>query len=165
MKRILLRFENTIGSILTFTILSFAFGFVALMAFLDYIILVGCLFAVLCAGFIIALLYYSLRKEVIIDFKHNLIKMKAGTKKERCEVDKVKNLEIIFHWVKKMDCYSAQVFAYLKDGKIISIKIYPESHHYRWVYYFTGRVTKRLKLRIEKQVKGYDFITCRTENQ
>lgn len=164
MKRILLRFENNNGTILTCAIISIVMGLVAGIAFSDCEIVGGCVFAALCTGAIATLLYNVLRKEVIIDFKHNRVKMKAGTKKEQCQLDNVKDMEIIFHQVKKMKCYSAQVIANLKDGRTISIKIYPKSHRYRAVTFFYGRVTNRFKARIEKQVKAYDLITCHTEN-
>lgn len=164
MKRILLRFENRNGTILTCAIFSIALGSVTFIAFFNYEIMVGCIFAVLCAGAITILLYYFLCKEVIIDFKHNQVKMKVGTQIQQCELDNVKNIEIVFHQVKKMNCYSAQVTAFLKDGRTIAIKIYPKSYSYRLVTYCTGRVTNRFKVRIESQVKEYDFIACHTIN-
>lgn len=163
MKCINLRFENKNGTILTIAIITTVMLLATGIAFFNREIAVGCVLAVLCVGLIAALLYYSLRKDVIIDFKHNFIKMKVGTKKEWCELDKIENLKIVFHWVKKMNCYSAQVAAYLKDGKTISIKIYPESYRYRMAHYVTGRVTERSKRRIERQLKGYDFIICCTK--
>lgn len=165
MKRIFLRFESHTGTLLTTAIIAIVMGLTAGIAFSNCEIAVGCLLTVFCAGSIAAFLYYILRKEVIIDFKHNFIKLKAGSKKKQCELDKVKNLEIVFHRVQKMNCYSAQIFAYLKDGETISIKIYPKSYRYRLAYYVTGKVTDRSKLRIERQVNGYDFITCRTKNE
>lgn len=101
MKRILLRFESKSGTILWLSVVAIVFGFVSGIAFFDGIIAVGCIFAIICAGLIAALLYFAFRKEVIIDFKHNLFKMKAGIKKEQCALDQVKNLEIVFRWVKK----------------------------------------------------------------
>lgn len=166
MKRILLRFESKSGTILWLSVVAIVFGFVSGIAFFDGVIAVGCIFAIICAGLIAALLYFAFRKEVIIDFKHNLFKMKAGIKKEQCALDQVKNLEIVFRWVKKMDCYSAQILACLKDGKTISVKIYPRiyrSYRYRLADSVWGRVTERLKRRVERQVSGYDFITCRTK--
>ena len=165
MKRILLRFENKNGTILTFVILLIVFASVTCIAFLNCEIIAGCIFTVLCAGAIAVLLYNILRKEIVIDFKHNQVKMKRGTKKQQCKLDDVKNIEIVFHQVKKMKCYSAQVTAYLKDGKTISIKIYPKRYSHRvFGNYSTGIVTNRFKTNIERQVQEYDFITCHTIN-
>ncbi len=161
-KRILLRFENSNRSILTYAIITMLTGLVTGIAFFHSEIAAGCITAILCAGSIAVFLHYVLRREVIIDFEHNLLEMRKGNQKERCELDQVKNLEIVFHWVQKRNCYAAQVFAYLQNGNTIAIKIYPKLHVYRSVYYSTGRVTGKLKSRIEKQVQGYDFITCRT---
>ena len=164
MKRINLRFENKSGTILACAIISIVLGLIACICFANYEIIGGCILAVMDAGAIAVLMYYVLRKEVIIDFKHNQVKMKVGSKKQQCELDNVKNIEIVFRQVKKMECYSAQVTAYLKDGRAISIKIYPKSYSYRLVTYCTGRITNRFKARIERQVKEYDFIACHTIN-
>ena len=163
MKHLRLRFEKRNVIISTCAVLFIVMACAVGFAFSNKMIAVGCLMSIFGAGALAVLLYYALLTEVIIDFKHNRLKMKSGLKKEKCELDKVKKIEIVFHRVNKINCYSVQVIAYLNDGKTIAIKIHPEYYHYKLASYFTGKVTNRTKIHIENQVSGYEIITCRAE--
>ena len=165
MKRLLLRFENNIGIIIVNVPISIFMGWAA-WAILSEGDAIGCLPLLLCLSLLGVMLYLILRISVIVDFRRNYVRLKAdGMKKKQIKLDCVKELAIVFSWMDEFKCYSAEVNVYLKNGRKLTTKFVPRRSWSRFGYITTGKISKRLKKRIEKQVSGCDFIVCRTKQQ
>ena len=162
MKRLRLRFQNYNGKILTFAFISVVTGIASGMAFSAGEIAGGIILAIVYAGAFTALIWYVSRVGVILDFRNNRLKMKSGSDKEECALDEITKMEIVFHRMRNMSGYSAQVKVNLKNGRTITVKFYPKRTKARSGYTVTGEVSNQKKLRIENKVSGYGFISCRT---
>lgn len=163
MKRLVLRFQTYNSEIIAFAIVSALAGFGSIMTYFESNIEACIILAIFSVGMFIALLWYILHTGIaVFNFNRNYFKIRSRGKKSICTIDEIRKMEIMFQYMKQMKCYSAQVKIYLNSENTITVKFEPKTVRGRYSESISGGISLQKKTRIENQVQGIYFITCRT---